>query len=65
MDCHNLLKLSEMLYFALKIVSWSEWAYEYNFGQMGSELYNGRNFESAYKSLTLMKLLIVILRLYL
>ena len=35
MDCHNLLKLSEMLYFALKIVSWNEWAYESNFGQAG------------------------------
>ena len=35
MDCHNLLKLSEMLYFALKIVSWSEWAYESNLGQAG------------------------------
>ena len=35
MDCHNSLELSEMLYFALKIVSWSEQAYESNFDQAG------------------------------
>ena len=29
------LKLSEMLYFALKIVSWSKRGYESNFDQMG------------------------------
>ena len=32
---HNSLKPLEMLYFALKIVSWSEQAYESNFDQMG------------------------------
>ena len=35
MDCHNSLKLSEILYFALKIVSWSKQAYESNFDQTG------------------------------
>ena len=35
MDYHNLLKLSEMLYLALKIVSWNEQANESNFDQAG------------------------------
>ena len=34
MNYHNLLKFSEMLYFALKIVSRSERAYEPNLGQV-------------------------------
>ena len=35
MDYHNLLKPLEILYFALKIISWSEQAYESNFDQIG------------------------------
>ena len=38
MDCHNSLELSEILYFALKIVSWSEQTYELNFDQMGYDM---------------------------
>ena len=34
-DCHNLLQLLEMPYFAFKIVSSGEQAYKSKFGQTG------------------------------
>ena len=52
MDCHNPFRLSEILYFAMKIVSLSKQVYEC--------LFNAQTF--LHRILTLVKLLIIISR---